>query len=230
MLGDIHRLLPRRRIRNQQDFLWRKRFLHVNQLLHEFLIDVQPASRVKDNQISLLRLGEGHRLLGDFHHIGFAAHRKHRNLHLFAECLQLVNRRRPIHVACDQQWLASLFREQLRQFPARCRFAASVQPHHHPISGFGVRRLVGALPFVFPHQRHQFIMHNLDDLLSRGDAVENLLSERPLLRLLNEILGDLVVDVGFQQRQPHLAQRIGNVLLRQLAVPAQVLEHRLQFL
>ena len=35
---------------------------------------------------------------------------------------------------------------------------------------------------------------------------------------------------GFEQGETHLAQRVGDISFRQLAVPAQVLEYRLQFL
>ena len=73
-------------------------------------------------------------------------------------------------------------------------------------------------------------MNDFDDLLAGRDAGENFLAERTLFGALDEVLGDLVIDVGLQQRQSHLAQRVGDVLLRQLAVPAQRLEHRLQFL
>jgi len=71
---------------------------------------------------------------------------------------------------------------------------------------------------------------DFDDLLPGRDAREHCLSQRPLLGPVDEILGNLVIDVGFQQRHTHLAQGIGDVALSQLAVAAQVLENRLEFL
>ncbi len=43
--------------------------------------------------------------------------------------------------------------------------------------------------------------------------------------LATEVLGDLVVDVGFQQGHPHLAHGGFDVGLGQLAVAAQLFEH-----
>ena len=73
-------------------------------------------------------------------------------------------------------------------------------------------------------------MHDLDDLLAGRDAGQNLLAKRALFRALDEILRHPVIHVGFEQGQTHLAQRIGDVLFRQLAVATQGLEDRLQFL
>ena len=63
-------------------------------------------------------------------------------------------------------------------------------------------------------------MHDFDDLLAGRDTREHILAQRPLLGALDEILGDLVIDISFQQCHAHLAQGVGDVALRQLAVTA----------
>ena len=73
-------------------------------------------------------------------------------------------------------------------------------------------------------QRDQFVVHDLDDLLRGADALDNFLSEAFAAHILHKILDDLEIDVGFQQRETHLAQTGLNVFLGQLALPAQIAE------
>ena len=72
-------------------------------------------------------------------------------------------------------------------------------------------------------------MDDLHELLAGADALEHLGAERLLLHLLAKILRDLIIDVRGQQRQPHLAHRVGDVRLADLAIAAHRLEDALEF-
>ena len=72
-------------------------------------------------------------------------------------------------------------------------------------------------------------MDDLDDLLAGGNTLGDTAAERLGLDIIDEFFGDVVVDVGFKQGDPHLAKRVRDVSLGQLAVTAQVLENLLQF-
>jgi hypothetical protein len=65
-------------------------------------------------------------------------------------------------------------------------------------------------------------VHRLHDLLARRDALQHLLSERPLAHVRDEILDDLEVDVGLEQREADLTHRTRDRLLVELAAAAEV--------
>jgi len=54
------------------------------------------------------------------------------------------------------------------------------------------------------HQGGHLFLYNLDQLLSRGEASHHFLTDRPSLDLLDKILDDLEIDIGFQEGHPHL--------------------------
>ena len=67
-------------------------------------------------------------------------------------------------------------------------------------------------------------MDDLDDLLGRGQRPHDLFADGPLPDALDKRLGDLVVDVGLEQRQAHLAQGLAHLGLVELAPAFQLLE------
>ncbi len=79
--------------------------------------------------------------------------------------------------------------------------------------------------FLAAHQGNEFLVDDLDHLLGGGQALHDLLTHGALRDLGTEILGNLVVDIGFQQGHPHLAHGGFDVGLGQLAVAAQFFEH-----
>ena len=87
--------------------------------------------------------------------------------------------------------------------------ARALQPRHEHDRG----RLRGELELgrVLAQHRDHFVAHNLDDLLARGKRRQHFLPHGLCLDLVNEQLDHLEVNVGFQQRQPDLAQRLLDV-------------------
>ena len=67
------------------------------------------------------------------------------------------------------------------------------------------RRLQAALGVA--EERQHLVADDLDDLLRRRQAPQDVLPHRPVAHAIDERLDDLEVDVGFEQRQPNLAQR-----------------------
>ena len=79
-----------------------------------------------------------------------------------------------------------------------------------------------------PSSLDQFVADDLHHLLGRRQRGHDLLAHRLLADVVDQVLDDLEVDVGLQQRQADLAQRLVDVLLGQLALPAEILERALQ--
>src|SRR4030095_2348127 len=77
-------------------------------------------------------------------------------------------------------------------------------------------------------QRDEFVVDNLDDLLAGLDALDHFDAEGFFAHAVDELLDDLEIDVGVQQRQANVAQAVGDVAFRNLPQPAQVAEDVLQ--
>ena len=101
-----------------------------------------------------------------------------------------------------------------------------MQPHHQDAI-----RVAGQIQprILRTEQVHQFVVDNLDDLLSRLDALDDLLAERLGLDPFDEVAGHLEIHIGLEQREPDLPQRVADVGLGNLAQSAQVAEGVLQF-
>ena len=74
---------------------------------------------------------------------------------------------------------------------------------------FGVSSVVS-----LPKIGQQFVVDDLHELLAGPDARQHLRAERLLLHLVAKLLRDLVIHVGGQQRQAHLAHGVGDVAFR----------------
>ncbi len=62
------------------------------------------------------------------------------------------------------------------------------------------------------------------DLLGRRQALGDFLADRLLGDLGDEILDDLEVDVGLEQRKAHLLHALADIVLGQLAFATQLLK------
>ncbi len=77
-------------------------------------------------------------------------------------------------------------------------------------------------------QFDQLVVDDLHDLLRRRQRCQDVLPHRLVLDAVDEGADDLEVDVGFEQRHANLAERLLDVLLRQPAAAAQLVEDGLQ--
>ena len=74
---------------------------------------------------------------------------------------------------------------------------------------------------VLAEDADQLLVGDADDGLRRGEGVEHVLADGALAHGGDEVLGDLEVDVGFEQGAAHLAHRVIDVLLGQAALAAE---------
>jgi len=71
-------------------------------------------------------------------------------------------------------------------------------------------------------------MNELEEVLLRREAPQDLLAERLFPEGFGELLHDRQRHVGLEQRHPDLAERLGHVAFRDPAVAAQALEDLLE--
>ncbi len=81
-----------------------------------------------------------------------------------------------------------------------------------------------------PEQLDQLVAHDLDDLLGGRKRGQHFGADGLGANVLDQVVDDVEVDVGFKQRHANLAQRFGDVLFGERALAAQILEGALQFI
>jgi hypothetical protein len=97
-LRDLHRFLTDHRIDDEQNFGRLGDCLDAPQLIHELVIDLQPARRIEDQYAVPLTIRLFERRRRDLRDILLIPVRVNRNVDLLAERLQLIDCCRALHV------------------------------------------------------------------------------------------------------------------------------------
>ena len=79
-------------------------------------------------------------------------------------------------------------------------------------------------------QLDQLIPYDLHDLLCRREAVQDFLALAFDSNILDQLLDDLDLHVGFEQSETDLPQRLGHVLFSELGFAPKSLKHVLELL
>ena len=122
--------------------------------------------------------------------------------------------------------MTPLLGQPLSQLTGRRRLARTLQPEQEDDPRPLRRRLEAAVRVA--EERHHLVADDLDHLLRRREAAENILPHGTVANTVDERLDDLEVDVGFEQREANLAQRGLDVLFRQPPLAAERLENVLE--
>ena len=213
-------------VNHEQNFIRVDRGLDGLEFVHECLIDVQAACGVKENHVVTVAHGMGNGSFCNVHRVRLA-HFKNRNAKLSADDLQLFDGCGPVNVAGREQRVFILLFEQTCQLRAVGRLACALQADQHHDG----RRLGRDLDLLVlaAHERGQFLIDDLDDHLRGREAFEYVRTNTALGCLFDEVLDDLVVDIGLEQRQTDLAHGFLDVGLRQAALAAQLFERIREF-
>src|SRR5262245_11514050 len=118
--------------------------------------------------------------------------------------------------------MLSLSRQPLSELARRRRLARTLkaEEQYHP----GCRRVFPQAAFRIAEQREHFVADDLDDLLPRGQTLQDRLVHRLVADPIDERFDDLEIDVSFEQRQPDFTQRGFDVFRREPDLAAQRLE------
>ena len=206
---------------HEQNFVRVDRGLDGLELVHERLVNVQTACGVEEDHVVAVPHGVSDGCLCDIDRVCLA-HFENGNAELSADDLQLLDGGGAVNVAGREQRIFVLLFEQAREFCAVGRFARALQADQHHDG----RRLGSDLDLLVlaAHERGQLFVDDLDDHLRGREAFEHVRADAALGRLFDEVLDDLVVDVGLEQRQTDLAHGFLDVGLRQAALAAQLFE------
>ena len=144
-----------------------------------------------------------------------------RSTGLTGKDFKLFNGSRAAQVAGYEQGFVILC-ELFCEFCAAGCFSAALKPYHHDKR----RRLGGNSDSAaaFAHDSGNFLIDNGGYLLCRHDGLQDICADCTGADVFNELLHDLVVDVGFKKRTAYFAERLLNVVFGQLAAAAQAVE------
>ena len=144
-----------------------------------------------------------------------------RDLDLAAELLELVDRGRALEVGGDERGLLAVLAQQQRELGGGRRLARALEAgeqDHRRRPPEGEPRVAGPISAVSSSWTI------FTTCWPGVEALQDVLAERALLDLGDEVLDDLEVDVGLEQREADLAHRLRDRLLVEPALAAEVAE------
>ena len=184
----------------------RTALLDPRQLLHQRLVDVQAAGGVDDQHVLAVARGLVERPAGDVDRVLVGALLVDGGAGLAADLDELLDRGGPVDVAGrDGDRGAVLLVQHLGQLGRRGRLARALQAGHQDDRRRARRE--GQPGRGAAHQRGQLLVDDLDDLLAGVELLADLDAQAALLHGRRELLDDLEVDVGLEQREADLAHR-----------------------
>ena len=170
-------------------------------------------------------------------------------LEALAQDLELVDGGGAVDVGGDEERVVALLHEEAGELADGGGFAGALEADQHDPGRLALLRAVDAR-LDGPHHVDQLALADGDEMIDGGDA-DGLalglglelddLADGLGLDAIEELLGDVVVDVGLEQRQADVAQGLVDDLGGQLRLPGQPrlggskaasqrLEHRGRFL
>ncbi len=202
------------------------RLFYAAELLHQGLVNLQPAGSVDDDVVVAVVPGMAHSLLGGGHWV-LGALLKNRGAGLLPHHLQLFNGCRAVDIPRHQQGAVALGLQLVGQLGGMGGLARALQAAHHNNGG----RVSGHFQplLAAAHQSGQLLVDDFNDHLGGGQALHHLAAHGPLGHPAGELLGNLVVDVRFQQGQAHFPHGFFHVRLGELALAAELFKGIAQF-
>src|SRR5439155_4913603 len=151
---------------------------------------------------------------------------EHGNVDLTPQHPQLLDGGGALEVGAGEKWVAALLLEPAGELGRRRRLAGALKTRHE--HDRGRPRGIGDLERLAAEGLHELVVHDLDDLLRRREALRQVGADALLLDASDEALYDLEVDVGLEQREPDLAQDLVDLGLAHTAAASQAREDRVE--
>ena len=192
-----------------------------DELVHQRLVDLEAPGGVDDHDVAAVRGRALEALARRDDRVG-RLRPVDRHLELAAELLELVDRRRPLEVGGDEpRGLLLVLAKPERELGRRRRLARALEAAEEDHRRRAAER---ELRVGRAHQLGQLLVDDLHDLLAGLEALQHVLAERALADRGDELLDDLEVDVGLEQREADLARRARDGLLVEAGAAAEVAE------
>ena len=131
-----------------------------------------------------------------------------------------------MEVAGYEKWRTALRFQQAGQLGGGGGFTRAVEADNKDAGRLVEIELGG----VASEQRAEFLVEDFYNLLAGGHAAENGFAKGLLLDLGYEILRNLEVDIGIEQGEPNLSERVRDIRFADLTLAAEVFENILKFI
>ena len=170
-LGAVDGVLAGHGVDDEVDLVGLDALVDALELVHQFVVDVQPAGGVEDDDVDAFFPGFLHSVVADDDRVGGAALGIDSEAELFADDVELVDGGGALQVGGDEQRLATLLLDHAAELAAGGGFAGALQAAHHEdagIAGLQVQRMVDRA-----HQVDEFLVDDADELLRGIEGVEH---------------------------------------------------------
>ncbi len=195
LLCGSHSLLPGHGVGHHQHLGGREAASKLSHLGKGILVQLKVTHGVHDDTRGPLlpRLVQGS--LADLERAGVPFLTVHRDVELLAQRLQLLGGSYPLRVGGHQQRAIAPPSQVEGELGGGRGLAGAFRPHQKD-DGW---RLCGPLHLALPAAQHfhQLLVHYVDDVLHRGQAAQDLRSQRPLSHPLHELAHHPEVHIGF---------------------------------
>ena len=182
---------------------------------------MEPAGGVQHQHVDRLQLGRLQRARRDLGRLLAGDDRQRGDRNLFAQHPQLFLRGGAVDVERGHHDLLALrLLQQFAELGGAGGLARALQADHHDHHR---RRGIEIKAHCLGPAQHldQRVVDDLDDLLTRRDRLQHLLADRLLGHRIDEAADHRQRDIGLEQRDPHFAHRLADIVLAQRAAPTQ---------
>jgi hypothetical protein len=194
--------------------------------MHDILIvDGKPACGVDDQDVVHLRNCVINRAPRDVDRVANSIAKlrsKNRNADTFAYDLQLIDSVRALQVSGDEERLVALRFQMARKLAGERRLAGSLQTREQDHRRRRLRQPEATR--LTTEDRDEFLVDDLDDLLTWVQRAGDLRAHRAFLDPTAELPNNRQRDVGFEQRDPDFADGLVDIGLGEPTLAAQRLE------
>ncbi len=170
----------------------------------------------------MIGLGMTYGILGNLYRILIAILSIDRDIDLLCKYFQLVNRSRTVHVTSHKQRTLALLRLELPgKLTRKSSLTRTLQSRHKYH-----RRIAGEIDLscLTTHKPGKLVMYNLHHEFTRLDGIDYILPHGLALHLIGKLLGNLEVNVSFQQGTTHILKGFGYIDFGDLTFTFQYLE------
>ncbi len=215
-LGGVGRILTGHGIDHKQGFCRLGCRMHLFDLGHHLVIDVQTTGGIDNQHIHEAVLRLTHRCFNNGYRLLLNRRREELDLHICRQGFELLDRRRTVNIGTDHHDLFLFALAQgLGQLAHTGGFTGTLQTRHQNHCRRTDRQVQ---PLGLPHDRLKLGFDDLDEDLARRQAARHLGAHSALAHLINKGLDHRQRDVGLQQRHAHFAQGVLDVLFGQLGL------------
>lgn len=223
--GRVHGILARHGVYDEERLGRIERSLHALDLVHHGLIYGETACCIDDDDLFARLPGLLDAALGDADRIGDTVFGVYIHADRLTHDLELVDSGRAVYVGCHEQHLTPTPLVESGQFGGERRLTRALQTREQYDGRIALQhhiRLVGT------HEAHQLIVDDLGEELAGFYSYEYFLAKGLLQNLIRYLLGNLVVHVGIHQGAADFFDGLGNVDIRDAALPFKGLDGTLK--